>query len=295
MATLTRHPDGYGRARLRVGGVTFDPPPGGRRPTNDARQREASPSRSRTTRGRLPRVRARAPTRGGRPAGMSNAADVGGVTPRVSFELYRDDVEGERFGRPAGLGPRRVSGRRCLGCPAVPPVGSTGPSVASCPRRDPSAGLPPSARLVSAEERAQDPVDLAQVAGRAVLHEERQQLLGVLARHRRAIRRRVRQRPERNLERSGNPVEAVDRDRFLAALDLADEFAAEPGVPAQGALTPPPLLAEGAEPLAEELPEPGRDPVAAHGRTVRASEVLVSALICTVPTASKRGATTRAS
>src|SRR5438445_226659 len=46
MATPTRHPDGYGRARLRVGGVTFDPPPGGRRPTNDARQREASDRKS---------------------------------------------------------------------------------------------------------------------------------------------------------------------------------------------------------------------------------------------------------
>src|SRR5438105_516611 len=232
------------------------------------------------TRGRPPSIR--------RPRSRSGRAEPDGERPALrqppssrqpDHTLPSSAVDAVQAGR--------VSGRR-PGCPAVLRVGSTGPC-------DPGAGRPPSVRLVSAEDRAQDPVDLAQVAGRPVLHEERQQLLGVLARHRRAIRRRVRQRPERNLERSGDPVEAVDRDRFLAALDFADEFAAEPGVPAEGALTPPPLLAERAEPLAEELPEPGRDPVAAHGRTVRASEVLVSALICTVPTASKRGATTRAS
>jgi len=68
MAPLTRHPDRYGRPRLDD--VTFDPAPGGRldRPTNGARPaasaRRLPPAHARL-RGRLPRVRASAPTRGG--------------------------------------------------------------------------------------------------------------------------------------------------------------------------------------------------------------------------------------
>jgi len=40
---------------------------------------------------------------------MSNATDADGVIRRVRFEPCRDTVEGERFGRPAGLVPRKVS------------------------------------------------------------------------------------------------------------------------------------------------------------------------------------------
>jgi len=127
MATPTRHPDGYGRARLRVGGVTFDPPPGGRRPTNDARQREASPSRSRTTRGRLPRVRARAPTRGGRrracrtrltwaawPRGW--ASNCTGTTSRASGSAVRPASAraGCRAGGAWAARPSRLWGVRVL-------------------------------------------------------------------------------------------------------------------------------------------------------------------------------------
>src|SRR5437016_12521061 len=54
-------------------------------------------------------ARAHAPTPGGGEAGMSNATDADGLIQRVPFGPYRDTVEGERFGRRAGLVPRKVS------------------------------------------------------------------------------------------------------------------------------------------------------------------------------------------
>jgi hypothetical protein len=56
-----------------------------------------------------------------------------------------------------------------------------------------------------------------------------------------------------NLERDRHAIETVDRDRFLAALDLADELAAESGSFAKPFLAEGALFAQGAEALAEEF------------------------------------------
>src|SRR5258708_5972444 len=96
------------------------------------------------------------------------------------------------------------SGARA-GCPTASCPWSVGRFRRLVEGVTPGEGPARSARPVVTEERAQDAVDLVQIAGRPVLHEERQQLLGVLARHWRAVQRRVRQRPERNLERAGDP------------------------------------------------------------------------------------------
>src|SRR6267143_2968075 len=62
--------------------------------------------------------------------------------------------------------------------------------------------------------------------------------LGVLAGyHRLPARLDVGELAERHLERDRHPVQAVDRDRFLAALDLTDELAAERRPFAQPLLT----------------------------------------------------------
>src|SRR2546422_4823193 len=44
-------------------------------------------------------------------------------------------------------------------------------------------------------------------------------------------------RSQRDLERDRHPVQAVDRDRLLAALDLSDELAGETGAITQPLLT----------------------------------------------------------
>src|SRR2546426_8486433 len=82
--------------------------------------------------------------------------------------------------------------------------------------------------------------------------DEREDLLRVLRRDDRAPPRSdVGQGPERHRERHRHLVEAVDRDRLLAALDLPNELAAERRAVAQ------PLLAEAAvlPQLAQALPQ----------------------------------------
>ena len=57
------------------------------------------------------------------------------------------------------------------------------------------------------------------------------------------------------IERDRDTIEAVDGDRLLAALDLADEFPAEPGSLAESLLAERALLAECPEALTEEFPD----------------------------------------
>src|SRR5262249_7743423 len=56
-----------------------------------------------------------------------------------------------------------------------------------------------------------------------------------------------------NPERDRHVVETVDRDRFLAALDLADELPAEPGFLAESLLAEGALFAQGTETLPENF------------------------------------------
>src|SRR5205823_740213 len=85
--------------------------------------------------------------------------------------------------------------------------------------------------------------------------DEREDLLRVLARHsRRLVGPHVRELAQRDFERHRHPVQAVDRDRFLAALDLSDELPGETGAITQSLLTEGPLLAECPQPLPQELP-----------------------------------------
>src|SRR5436309_1128434 len=75
------------------------------------------------------------------------------------------------------------------------------------------------------------------------------------ARHlRRLVGAHVGQLAERNLQRHRYVVQAVDGDRLLAALDLADELAGQAGAIAQPLLAESALLAERPQPLPQELP-----------------------------------------
>src|SRR5262245_58795639 len=107
----------------------------------------------------------------------------------------------------------------------------------------------------SAENRLQNAVRAADVLRSPPTRHEREDLLRVLARHgRRLVRPHVRELAQRDLERDRHPIEAVDRDRLLAALDLADELPGEAGAVAQPLLAEGALLAERSQPLPQELP-----------------------------------------
>src|SRR5213594_4542358 len=126
------------------------------------------------------------------------------------------------------------------------------------PRRSYPArfGLDPrrrSGRLT--EDRPEDSVRLPDLLGPPPAGDEREDLLRVLARHlRRLVGAHVGQLAERNLQRHRYVVQAVDGDRLLAALDLADELAGQAGAIAQPLLAESALLAERPQPLPQELP-----------------------------------------
>src|SRR2546425_639505 len=73
------------------------------------------------------------------------------------------------------------------------------------------------------------------------------------AAHRDGIVADVGEVAEGDLEGGGDVVEAVERDRLLAPLDLADELPAQAGTVAQSLLAEQPLLPEGAQALSQEL------------------------------------------
>src|SRR6266404_9405824 len=76
------------------------------------------------------------------------------------------------------------------------------------------------------EDRLEDPVRLPDVRGPPPAGDEREDLFGLLARHRgRLVGPHVRQLTQGNLQRHRYVVEAVDGDRLLPALDLTDELA----------------------------------------------------------------------
>ena len=82
--------------------------------------------------------------------------------------------------------------------------------------------------LSSPKHRAERLVGPTHVDRAVLAQEEGEDLFGVLARDRGARPRPdIREMPERNLEGEGDPIEAIDRDRFLTALNLTDELATE--------------------------------------------------------------------
>src|SRR5262245_21423470 len=132
------------------------------------------------------------------------------------------------------------------------------------------------------EDCPEDLVRLPDVLGPPPVGDEREDLFGVLTRHRgRLVGAHVRQLSQRDLERDRHPVQAVDGDRFLPALYLADELARQAGATTQPLLAESALLAERPQPLAQEYPyvfhrafahgavrlrEPNRDPTRWVGR-----------------------------
>src|SRR5256886_12621448 len=103
------------------------------------------------------------------------------------------------------------------------------------------------------EHRAQDVVGLADLLRAPPGRDEREDLLGLLAGHRGGLVADVGEVAERDLEGGGDVVQAVERDRSLATLDLADELPAQAGTVAQPLLAEQPLLPEGAQALSQEL------------------------------------------
>jgi hypothetical protein len=69
---------------------------------------------------------------------------------------------------------------------------------------------------------------------------------------------------KRDPERDGDAIEAVEGDRLLAALDLANELAAERCPTPQSLLAEPALSAQVADTLAEEGADMGDRPFSAH-------------------------------
>src|SRR5215470_18872069 len=88
----------------------------------------------------------------------------------------------------------------------------------------------------AAEHCAQDVVSLADVLRAAPPRDERVDLLGLLGRHGAVLVADVGEVAQRNPERDRYVVETVEGDRLLAALDFADELAAEPGFLAESFL-----------------------------------------------------------
>src|SRR5262249_33753186 len=104
------------------------------------------------------------------------------------------------------------------------------------------------------EDCPEAPVRPPDVPGPPPAGDERENLFGVLTRDRgRLVGPHIRQLSQRDLKRGRHPVQAVDGDRFLPALDLADEFARQPGAITQPLLAESALLAERPQPLPQEL------------------------------------------
>src|SRR5207302_971942 len=80
-------------------------------------------------------------------------------------------------------------------------------------------------------------------------------LLGLFGRHGAVLIADVGELAQRNLERDRHAVETIDGNRLLAALDLADEFPAEPGPLAETFLAERALFAQGAQTLTEKFPD----------------------------------------
>jgi hypothetical protein len=90
--------------------------------------------------------------------------------------------------------------------------------------------------------------------GSTPTRDERENLLGVCGRNDCAPPRPdIGELAERDLERDGHLVEAIDRDRLLTALHFTDELATERGAVAQPPLAEAPLLPKLSHTLPEEL------------------------------------------
>src|SRR5438093_422391 len=107
----------------------------------------------------------------------------------------------------------------------------------------------------AAEHGAEDIVGLADVLRTAPARDEREDPLGFLGRHAAVLVADVGEVAQGDLQRDRDAVEAVDGDRLLAALDLTDEFSAEPGSLAESLLAERALLAQCTKSLAEEFPD----------------------------------------
>src|SRR5437867_9567422 len=89
-----------------------------------------------------------------------------------------------------------------------------------------------------------------------VAHHQRENLLGVLAgRDRAPAGADVGQEAQGDFERHRDVIEAVDGNRLLSALDLADELTGESGERAQSFLAQCTLLAQRTQTLAEKFPD----------------------------------------
>src|SRR5438874_6268939 len=105
------------------------------------------------------------------------------------------------------------------------------------------------------EDRPENPVRLTNVLGPPPAGDEREDLFGLLARHRgRLVGPHIRQLTQRDLERDRHPVQAIDGDRLLPALDLADELARQARAITQPLLAETALLAQSPHPLPQEFP-----------------------------------------
>ena len=92
-----------------------------------------------------------------------------------------------------------------------------------------------------AENRLEHAVRAADVVGPPAPGDKGEELFRLLARYRRClVGTYVREVAQRYVERDRDTIQAVDRNRFLAALDLADKFAGKSRATIQ------PLLSEGA-------------------------------------------------
>src|SRR2546426_7977345 len=134
-------------------------------------------------------------------------------------------------------------------------------SATAPPGRDERSGSwgggrsrPPNQSGRPGEHRLQHLVGAAHLFGLPPVADQREDPLGVLDGHAgRLVGPDVGELTQRNVEGDRHVIEAVDGDRFLAALDLADELAAEAGALTQSFLAQAVLLAQGAQPLPEEL------------------------------------------
>src|SRR5437870_1450093 len=158
-------------------------------------------------------------------------------------------------GRRRGNATGKVRESRRKSCTRGRPPGAGGagrkisrPAAAVSPDESRRPGL---RRL--AEERPEDVVRLPDLVRSASSRHEREDLLRLAIVHGPAsVEPDVGQRGQRHVERDGHPVEAVDGDGLLAALDLADELPAEVRPVAESLLTETPLLTQGAQPLTEK-------------------------------------------
>src|SRR5262245_21111244 len=106
------------------------------------------------------------------------------------------------------------------------------------------------------EHRPQHAVRPPDVTGAPPPGDEREDLLGLGTRRLLlALRTDVRQFSQGDLQGHRHMIKAVDGNRLLPALDLADELAAQPRTLPEPLLAQASLLAEGAQPLTEELPD----------------------------------------